>query len=70
MYITFVVDPQWSGNRKKGQGIWCVRASSNPLESWNDTEAEIATLCMSKRRFVDKLSQFVETVQAYQHSHE
>ena len=36
-YITFLVDPQWEGHRKKGQGVWgmggCISYPRDRLEA-------------------------------------
>lgn len=32
IFLTFVVDPQWSGPRAKGQGVRAVAASTGQLE--------------------------------------
>lgn len=36
-YITFLVDPQWEGNRRKGQGVWgmggCISYPRKRLEA-------------------------------------
>jgi hypothetical protein len=65
IYITFLVDPHWSGNRKKGQGIWKVMASSSLPSSWSHESSEIASLSMSKGRFDPKLEHFVKEVNNY-----
>ena len=68
LHVTFVVEPQWEGNRKKGQGICCVRASHGPLECWSDKSTLVAEIWMSKRRFDVKLTEFEAAVRAYQRS--
>ncbi|MEM7165851.1 MAG: hypothetical protein AAF581_10325 [Planctomycetota bacterium] len=68
LHVTFVVDPQWQGSRKAGQGVWCVRASTGPLKDWNDTSTEVASICMAKRRFEDKLLEFRDDVSAFARS--
>ncbi|MBW3621965.1 MAG: hypothetical protein KY468_00985 [Armatimonadetes bacterium] len=35
VYLTFVVDPQWEGQRKKGQGVWAVAASTEGPVQWS-----------------------------------
>jgi hypothetical protein len=65
IYITFLVDPHWSGNRKKGQGIWKLMASSSLPMSWNHESSEIASLSMSKGKFDFKLERFVREVNNY-----
>ncbi len=36
VFLTFVVDPQWDGPRKKGQGIWAVTAALEEPQQWSD----------------------------------
>ena len=39
-YITFLVDPQFEGNRKKGEGVWAAMASLFKPASWLAGEDE------------------------------
>lgn len=39
-YITFLVDPQFDGNRKKGEAVWAVMASQLKPVSWLKAEHE------------------------------
>jgi hypothetical protein len=59
IYITFLVDPQWSGSRKKGQAIWAIMASSKLPNSWSQEISQITRLSMSKSKFDSKLEQFI-----------
>jgi hypothetical protein len=70
IYITFVVDPHWSGNRKKGQGIWEVVASSSQLITWNDKSSEVAALFMSRGKFDPKLEAFIQKINTYRNTPE
>jgi len=66
-YISFLVDPQWEGNRRKGQGVWGVGGSINyPRER---LEAE-SLVCMSlrshpKSEFENFLEHFEEARESF-----
>lgn len=62
-FICFIVDPQFEGIRKKGQGIYKVLASKKLPENWNDNNNEISSFCMSKRNFDLKLNYFLEEIE-------
>ena len=57
-YLCFVVDPMFEGPRNKGQGIYEIKASSDFLQSWNDSDTLIASISMTKRKFDIKLQEF------------
>jgi hypothetical protein len=40
-YVTFVVDPQAEFERKKGQGVWAVKASLQRPSGWGIGEDEV-----------------------------
>ena len=50
----------FEGQRKKGQGIYELKASTKFPKNWNDDETEIASISMTKRKFEDKLKLFIE----------
>lgn len=58
-YICFIVDPQYEGPRKKGQGIYQILATTKFPEDWNDRACKISSIEMSKRKFNVKLEQFM-----------
>jgi hypothetical protein len=39
-YVTFLVDPQFDGQRKKGEAVWAVMASPNKPMNWLQVEGE------------------------------
>lgn len=58
-YLSFIVDPQFEGQRKKGQGIYEIKASTEVPKNWNDDTHSIAAISMTKRKFDVKLSEFI-----------
>jgi len=64
-YLCFIVDPQLEGVRKKGQGIYEVKASTQFPKSWNDDEHTVASICMSKQKFNLKLNVFISNIENY-----
>lgn len=58
LVLTFLVDPMWDGPRKKGQGIWAIGATQETPRERTDADHGIS-LCMTKRRFDEKLSEFM-----------
>lgn len=63
--MCFIVDPMFEGNRKKGQGIYEVKAAAKFPESWNDDRNTIASLQMPKGRFELKLKEFINALESY-----
>ncbi len=57
-YVYFIVDPHFEGNRKKGQGVYQIIASTELLKNWNDSDNLISSIEMSKRYFDSKLIEF------------
>ena len=64
-YLCFIVDPQFEGDRKKGQGIYQVKASSDFPKNWNDDETMIASISMAKRKFKIKLEEFINDLEEF-----
>ena len=64
-YLCFIVDPQFEGQRNKGQGIYEIKASTEFPKNWNDDSSEIACISMTKRKFEIKLNEFVGDVEKY-----
>ena len=60
--ICFIVDPQFEGQRKKGQGIYEIKATKQFPENWNDDKETIASLYMTKRKFNIKLKEFINDI--------
>ena len=65
-YLCFVVDPMFEGKREKGQGIYEVKAFTSFPEHWNDDRTKIASISMTKRKFNEKLSLFLEDLKQFQ----
>ena len=61
-YICFIVDPQFEGVRKKGQGIYQILATIKFPNDWNDYEIKISSIEMSKRKFNVKLKEFIDDI--------
>lgn len=64
-YICFIVDPQFDVQRKKGQGIYEVKASTEFPKKWYDDSSEFASISMTKRKFEIKLKEFVDDLEKY-----
>lgn len=58
-YLCFIVDPMFEGQRKKGQGIYEIKASTVFPTNWNDDQHTIASIPMTKRKFDEKLKKFI-----------
>ncbi|PAC28761.1 hypothetical protein [Flectobacillus sp. BAB-3569] len=56
LYLCFITDPMFEGNRKKGQGIiYEIKATTKFPQNWNDDSNTIALIQMSKGKFDLKL---------------
>jgi len=60
--LCFIVDPMFEGQRKKGQGIYEVKASTEFPKNWNDDEHTVASISMTKRKFEVKLNEFIAKI--------
>ena len=58
----FFVDPLFEKPRKKGQGIYEVKAYIEFPKNWNDNEHTIASISMTKRKFEIKLEEFMNDI--------
>ena len=67
-YVCFIVDPQFEGVRKKGQGIHEVSAFIQFPEYWIDKEKLIASISMTKRKFDIKLKEFMSDLEKWKRS--
>lgn len=64
-YLSFIVDPQFENPRKKGQGIYEIKASSEFPTNWNDDSNRISSISMTKRKFELKLKEFIDDLEKY-----
>ena len=64
-YLCFIVDPMFEGSRKRGQGIYEIRATTKFPENWNDVTNTIAAIQMPKRKFEIKLQEFINDIENY-----
>lgn len=62
-YLCFIVDPQFEGQRKKGQGIREIRAVSVLPEAHLDDTNSFAKLDMTKGNFDEKLTLFINEIE-------
>lgn len=62
--LTFLVDPNFVGPRKKGQAICAIGASADTPCDRLDVLKDIE-LCMYKRRFDEKLESFLGQLDEY-----
>ena len=65
LWVTFIVDPQWEGNRRQGEGVVCIRASKRRLEGFGDTSTLVAELWIA-RRLEERLPEFRASIQEFQ----
>jgi len=65
LFIFFLVDPQWEGPRKSGQGVWEIAATAQMPSDWLEAARGIATIPMSKRRWDHKLATFISELTDY-----
>lgn len=64
-FITFLVDLQWEGNRRKGEGVWALGCSSRYPGNHMDA-ADAGYLRRKASR--DEIEQFVAAVNAFRNS--
>ena len=64
-FICFIVDPMFEGERKKGQGIYEVKATSQFPENWNDDTFTIASFQINKGNFELNLETFIHEILGY-----
>jgi hypothetical protein len=65
-FVTFLVDPQWQGNRRKGEGIWAVGCSAEfPRDRIEATRGDTLSLKASK----EEIEEFVEVIASFRKLH-
>ncbi|MCF7560257.1 hypothetical protein L3X39_06360 [Sabulilitoribacter multivorans] len=65
LYLCFIVDPMFKGERKSGQGVYEILASTEFPSNWNDDSNRIASIRMTKRKFEIKLEEFIKDLERY-----
>ena len=62
VFVTFLVDPMWEGNREKGQGVWAVGCSASfPLNRDEADRGGILRLKASK----EEIEEFIQLVSGF-----
>jgi hypothetical protein len=65
-FVTLLVDPQWHGNRRKGEGIWAVGSSAElPRDRTEATRGDTLSLKASK----EEIEEFVEVIASFRKLH-
>lgn len=64
-FLCFIIDPQLDNQKRKEQGIYEIKASAKFPKNWNDNEHLIASISLSKRKFEEKLQQFIRDISLY-----
>lgn len=67
-YLCFVVDPMFESVRKKGKGIYEIKAVTKFPSKWNDDVNKIAAISLTKRKFDIKLSEFIMAIEEFKTS--
>lgn len=67
-YLCFIVDPMFEGNRKKGQAIYEIKATTKFPENWNIDTYTIASIQMSKGKFDQKLNEFTNKLSQFKNT--
>ena len=65
LFIFFLVDPQWEGPRKPGQGVREVAATESTPRDRLEAGRSVATLQMWKGRWDLKLATFISALAAH-----
>ena len=65
VFIFFLVDPQWEGPRKAGQGVCDIAATTDMPRDWIEAGCGVATLQMWKGRWDLKLATFIGELDAH-----
>lgn len=66
LFICFIVDPLFEGTRKKGQGLYEIKATTKFPSNWNDDTNTIAKIHLAKGRFDIKLKEFISKIENHQ----
>jgi hypothetical protein len=65
-FVTFLVDPQWHGNRHKGEGVWAVGCSATfPRDRTEATRGDTLSLRASKQ----EIEEFIEVIAGFRKLH-
>lgn len=68
LIISFLVDPQWVGNRKKGQGVWAVGVTPTLPTDRLAAEESIAELLRVHGPFAENAAAFIQSIDNYRQS--
>lgn len=61
LIITFLVDPQYEGN-KKSQAVWAVSATASMPGDRVEAEKGVALMGLTKGKYNEKLKEFVREI--------
>ncbi|WP_431164435.1 hypothetical protein [Tenacibaculum halocynthiae] len=65
LYICFIVEPQFSRNRNKSEGIYEIKATSKFPMNWNDNLNVIGSISLTKKKFDVKFDKFIEDIEIF-----
>ena len=68
VHVYFLIDPQWDGPRRKGQGVWEVAATADRASDWVEASRGGVVIPLALGRFDEQIAEFLAGLSQYRRS--